>query len=433
MYRGSRFSELWRLIRLVAVGVGAFLAFAALIECVQAYQVLYNVHPYLGFCFLMALLGGVVWAVVYFTLSIIHRPVVLVPPPRCDFETARPRELKRHARYLIAVLERLADNSFVPAESRAVLLAEATAMKNRLGTGVSSEVLIESLRATVEQVIGPAIAPLDAEAERRVRCCVRDTMLGVTVSPWRSMDLLVVLYRNGQMILEVSQLYHGRPRLRDQLHIFGDVMKIAATVQFLNIGSRLIENMTSWIPMLGRFADDIAQGIGAGLFTSVTGYAAIDRCRSFQGWDEAAARAGLGGQLKQFLADLKGVVGDTIMPALRSRIEASNPDDAQATKLMDRMRAGIGEAIDRTCETMDSCVRKPVEVGYRGVATTGAALWGGLRKVGVGTTRAVGWTGGHAWKAAAGTASVIGRFPATLRKRRRVKADDEDAGKEPEE
>jgi len=275
-------------------------------------------------------------------------------------------------------------------------MAEASRMKKRLGVRGKKSELLASLQEAVDNVIIPAIKPLDVEAERRVRNCVRDTMLGVTVSPWRSMDLLVVLYRNGQMVLEISQLYNGRPRWRDQFRILNDVLRIVATVQFLNIGSRLIDNMTSWIPVLGRFADDIAQGIGAGLFTSVTGYAAVDRCRSFQGWDETAARAGLGNQLKQFLADLKGVVADTIIPVLRPRIEAS-ASGARDGNVMDRVRTGIGDAIDKTAETLDTCIRKPVGLGYRGVATTGAVLWGSACKVGGGAARVVSWTGGTSW------------------------------------
>jgi len=293
----------------------------------------------------------------------------------------------------------------------------------RLSAGRHSPELVPALQSTVDRVIKPIIAPLDAEAARRVRCCVRDTMLGVTVSPWRSMDLFVVLYRNGQMILEISRLYHGRPRLRDQLRIFSDVLKIVATVQFLNIGSKLIENMTSWIPVLGRFTDDIAQGIGAGLFTSVTGYATIDRCRSFQGWDETAAREGLGNQLKQFLADLKGVVADTIMPALRYRIEAEAPADRQGSNLMERVRSGIGDAIDRTCETLDSCVRKPVSVGCRGVTSTGSLLWGGVRKVGDGTARVVSWTGGKAWDTARAGSRAAAGVAGKLRSKRRAEDD----------
>jgi uncharacterized membrane protein YcjF (UPF0283 family) len=409
--------SLWRWVRLAVIGVGAFLAFAALIECIQAYQVLYNVHPYLGFAFLAILLVAGGCAALYFVFSMMRRPVALIPPPACDLSKASSRELRMQTRYLISVMDRLSENPLIPGESRAILMAEASRSRKSLGSPCKSSARVLALTQLVETVIVPAIKPLDDEAERRVRACVRDTMLGVTVSPWRSMDLLVVLYRNGQMIVEVSQLYNGRPRLRDQLRILSDVLRIVATVQFLNIGSKLIDNMTSWIPILGRFADDIAQGVGAGLFTSVTGYAAIDRCRSFQGWDESAAKAGLGNQLKQFLADLKGVVGDTIIPALRSRIEAAAPVDGQAN-VMDRVRTGISEAMDKTADTLDSCIRKPVGVGYRGVTSGGAVLWGGARKVGGGTVRAVGWTGAQSWNVVRGSGRLLKRTASHLNPRK---------------
>jgi len=44
---------------------------------------------------------------------------------------------------------------------------------------------------------------LDEQAERIVRECVRDVMLAVVLSPYRSADLLIVLYRNGRMVLEL--------------------------------------------------------------------------------------------------------------------------------------------------------------------------------------------------------------------------------------
>jgi len=65
-----------------------------------------------------------------------------------------------------------------------------------------------------------------------------------------------------------------------------------------------MENLTSWIPVLGRFTDDIAQGIGAGLFTSVAGHATIDRCRCFSGWSENDARIAMGKNLKGFMHDI---------------------------------------------------------------------------------------------------------------------------------
>jgi hypothetical protein len=397
-YRYRLLGDLWRGAKVVIWGVGIFLAFAALIECVQAFQILSTVHPLLGWLFLVVLLGAVGWAVAYYTVAMMRRPTVLLPPPRRDLNTATGRDVRRYARYLVAVMSRLAENPWVAEEARTALRREAAALKGRIGGKSATMALVTVVGEAIDNVIVPAVEPLDQVAAQRVRSCVRDTMLGVTVSPWRSMDLFVVLYRNGRMVLEVSSIYNGRPGLREQLRIFSDVLKIAATVQFLNIGSKLIENLTSWIPVLGRFTDDIAQGIGAGLFTSVTGYATIDRCRAFRGWDEAEARSGMAAKLKQFMVDLKGIVSDSVLPALKGRIEAETPEERRAPNFMERARAGIGEAIDATSETLDACVRKPVRVGYKGVASTGAVLWRGTKRVGDGAGRAAVWTGRQGWR-----------------------------------
>ncbi len=43
-----------------------------------------------------------------------------------------------------------------------------------------------------------------------------------------------------------------------------DIINIIATVNYINMGKNLIEHLGSKVPGIGRFIDDIAQGIGAG-------------------------------------------------------------------------------------------------------------------------------------------------------------------------
>jgi len=50
--------------------------------------------------------------------------------------------------------------------------------------------------------------------------------------------------------------------------------------------------------------------------------------------------------------------------------------------MIEKAKSGIGEAIDVTCETIGSCVRKPVSAGYRGVTATGTHLWGTIVRAG---------------------------------------------------
>jgi len=390
--QGYHLSGFGRLLRALKVGFLAFcifLVFTGLVEALQAYQILYNVHPFLGWLFavvVVILIGG---AACYYFLAMSRMPVVLIPPPKRDPCAMTRRQARSYARYLSDVLDRLSRNLLIAEDQRSALKGHAVDLRAGVRNSKGADDLVPVIVDKIDSVIKPALKPLDKEAEWRVQRCVRDTMLGVTVSPWRSIDLLIVLYRNGQMVVEVSRVYNGRPRLREQASIFADVIRVAAMVQFLNIGSKLMENLTSWIPVLGRFTDDIAQGIGAGLFTSVAGHATIDRCRAFHGWDEEDAKNSVGPKLRMFMADLKGIVADVIMPALKGRIEAETPEDRRTPNIIEKAKSGIGEAIDMTCETIGSCVRKPVSAGYRGVAATGTHLWETIVRAGqLGTQKA---------------------------------------------
>ena len=104
-------------------------------------------------------------------------------------------------------------------------------------------------------------------------------MIAVVLGPFRSADLLVVLYRNGQMILRLAQLYQTRPAPVEQLRIVRDVLAVVATVNLLNFTEKFVEQLFERVPVLGQLAGDVTQGVGAGLLTSATGHAAMNRAR----------------------------------------------------------------------------------------------------------------------------------------------------------
>src|SRR5258706_232187 len=83
--------------------------------------------------------------------------------------------------------------------------------------------------------------------------------------------------------------------------------RVVSAVNFLTFGNRLLEGILAGVPMVGRFADDVAQGIGAGFLTSAVGHAAMQRCEAFHGWDRAAAVETLGAGSKRFLADVRDI------------------------------------------------------------------------------------------------------------------------------
>ena len=74
-------------------------------------------------------------------------------------------------------------------------------------------------------------------------------MIAVVLSPFRSADLLVVLYRNGQMILRLAQLYQTRPAPVEQLRIVRDVLAVVATVNLLNFTEKFVEQLFERVPV----------------------------------------------------------------------------------------------------------------------------------------------------------------------------------------
>lgn len=431
-------TNLLRSLRTAAITAGGLLCFFVFIEIIQAHQVLRNAHPALGALFALVLVGACATFVTWYVVSLKRHPLTLRPPPRRELDKAETRELRAYGRYLRGVMRRLARNEILPDINRAGLESE----DGRLGEALAEEsgltALIDTIRDAEELRIQPAVKELDAAAEREVRRCVRDVMLGVTLSPWRTVDLLVVLYRNAGMVARITSIYNNSPRLREHLLILRDVAAVVATVNFLNYGSKLMQNLVSSVPLLGRFTDDVAQGVGAGLLTSVAGHAALTRCRAFRGWNEAEAQATLRSQLGLFMADIKKIVFDDMLPQLRRPVEALSPEAAREPGWSDRLRDGIAGAIDDTTAVMDSFIRQPVVAAGRGVAKTGSAItertmdgiragWKGTLSGARKTTQALGsgavWVGRTAGKTATATGRLAKRGAASAARKLRKDED----------
>ena len=85
-------------------------------------------------------------------------------------------------------------------------------------------------------------------------------MLGVTLSPFRAVDLAVVIYRNAAMVFRIMSFYNSRPLLSEQVLILRDAFSVVDTVNYLNFGEKLIEQLFSRVPWIGQAVDDFAQG-----------------------------------------------------------------------------------------------------------------------------------------------------------------------------
>lgn len=342
--------DLLRTIKAVVVLFGVLLGFFAVLEVIRAFQTLYSLHPAAGFLFLLVLLGGGVWLGVWFVKTIGQSPRALVPPVIGDPEKADVKQLGRWAKYQVRFLGRLLDNPALDMAAKEKVQTGLESLKAVIAAGTQ---LHEKIAAVETEAIIPAIESLDKQANKQVRDCVRDVMLGVTLSPYKSVDIFIVLYRNIMMAGRIIRIYNSRPTLGNSIRIGLDILNIVATVNYINMGKNLIEALASRLPGIGKLTDDIAQGIGAGFMTSIAGHAAIDRCRAYRLWNSQDARAGLLSKVGDFYADVRDIFFADVWGFVKLH-------SGQAT---DQVKDTIYQALDQVAQTLGQCVKVPVKAG----------------------------------------------------------------------
>jgi len=340
----------WKILRFVVLAVGMLLSFFAVIELLRAYQTLYEFHPAAGFVFLGLLVCGTIWLGGYLVVNLASLPAVLKPPTISNPNNPTNREIRRYCKYLTKYIGRLSSNVALSTEDRNKAKEGMVELAPALDTGDNKEALLIAVEKAEEQVIKPILAKLNEEANRQIRSCVRDVMLGVTVSPYKAADLIIVLYRDLVMVMRIVRIYNSRPRFRQQLRILGDTIKVVATVNYINIGKSLLEGLGSKLPVIGQYTDDIAQGMGAGLMTSVAGHAAIDRCQAFKGWHEQEAKHNLRNRVSDFYADVRDIFWKDTLPEITKFVG----------KLPKESLEKIHSALDRTGNAIASFVRVPM-------------------------------------------------------------------------
>ncbi|MBN1764793.1 MAG: DUF697 domain-containing protein [Sedimentisphaerales bacterium] len=303
----------WLLARKIALLLGIVLSFFAVLELFRAYITLRDIHWLLGYSFVVILAVLIVWTFVYFFRAFRDLPRTLTPVPR--------EKIRKYAKYLTRYLKRLQVNPHLSPEQIENIVTHRKNLEAQLTPKTRKDDLAKTAEDIETNCIEPALKTLDNLAEKKIRAAVRDIMITVTISPYRSMDLLVVTYRNLGMIKNIAVIYNSRPSLRESLAILCDTLRVVAAVNFVNLGGKMVENLTKGlpgiIPGVSRIVDDCTEGLAAGLFSSVTGHAARHRCRAFGCWDLEQAKVTIAKQLKTFSTDVGGMFFKDILPLLR--------------------------------------------------------------------------------------------------------------------
>ena len=361
--------QIWNLFVRLVVVAGVLLSFVFLAECLRVILFFHRIHPAAGLACAGIFFIGILVLFIYLWKGLRAYPRVLVPPLMPELPKASHAEMRKYCGYLIEYLDRLAENRNLDSESVKIAQDCVLNIKDVLGAHPLNDDLVRTIAKTEEETIRPLLSQMDEQASQEVRRSVRDVMLAVTLSPYPSVDILIVLYRSFKMVFRVMRIYKSRPALREECLILRDILVVVATVNFLNISRKLIESLFSQVPVIGRVIDDIGQGLGAGLLTSVAGHAAMDRCAAFRGWNDEEEVRSLGARMANFLADVKDLFTKDLMPELKGRIRSAvSPDEADQPGFWDTITRGVASAIDMTAKTVDFLVIKPATAGVQTVA-----------------------------------------------------------------
>ncbi|MFT5923221.1 MAG: putative membrane protein [Paraglaciecola sp.] len=145
------------------------------------------------------------------------------------------------------------------------------------------------------------LAPIDKLAMQQVSKNASAASVMIAVSPFALLDMLIVLWRNIQMLNQVSEIYGlhlgywGRVKL---------IRKIFHTMLYAGAAEILSDagNYSLSAGLAGKLSTRIAQGMGAGVLTARIGLKAIDECRPLP-WI-SKPKPGVSVISKQLLADL---------------------------------------------------------------------------------------------------------------------------------
>jgi uncharacterized membrane protein YcjF (UPF0283 family) len=404
--------QFWNIVVKTAVASGILLTFVFMAEVLRLFVLFFRFNRAVGMAFAAVVAAGMVILIVQFVRRVLIHPRSLVPPSLPDLSGASHEDMQRYCKYLARYLDRLAANPSLDDDQRDEVLDNSANIRDVLRSHPLNEDLTRTIRHSENDVIAPALAQLGEQASAEVRRCVRDVMLGVMLSPYPSVDLLIVLYRNMAMVSRLIRIYNTRPGIREQLLILRDIVLVVATVNFLNISRKLIESLFSQVPMIGRALDDIGEGLGAGLLTSVAGHAAMDRCAAFRAWNRDTAVQALGSRMTGFLNDVRDLLTKDLVADFKGRVRSSvPPETTESPGFWDTVMSGIATAVEMTARVVDSLLVQPAVAGAQGIANVGSQVRRTMVRAGSSAVRA---TTRHGRAASHGVARVARTFAQRL-------------------
>jgi len=260
------------------------------------YRMFADIHPALGLVFVI-LLAAILIILVGRPLASFFSTPVMARPPSVHLDADDPSKAAMSARlaYDLKYLKALSRNPELKAERKAIAadMRHGRDLLARVGgaRGEEAKQLARDIASFEESHIEARLKDIDARVDRLIHSNAVGVGVATAISMNGTVDAFIVLWRNANLVSQISRLYFGRPHLRGSLLIMRDVAAIVVL-------SRALEDVTDITgdvigSLLGRMgglvAGPVMDGAINAMMTLKLGYLAKRRCRSFEAWSPKTA------------------------------------------------------------------------------------------------------------------------------------------------
>ncbi|MFN3911290.1 YcjF family protein [Hyphomonas sp.] len=315
----SQWVQGWRVVKWSVSAVAVIACLMVIGQGYLFYRLFDDVHPLLGYAYILLLTAGLALLVVRPMISFLSMPVAARPPDLAiDAKAPQPEALAARIRYDIRYLQMLAANPLTKDERPAIAqgIAEARGLLARTGPATPPQALALSAELEVFERtrIETLLAPLDKRANSIIHAEAVGVGAATAVSMNGTLDAFIVLWRNANLVARISRLYFGRPHLMGSLRILRDVAAIVVAARALEDVSEITGDIIGGLlgHMGGLIAGPVMDGGINAMMTLKLGYLAKRRCRSFKGWSAGQAAAISEGALQEVKAESGPVIADLL-------------------------------------------------------------------------------------------------------------------------
>jgi uncharacterized membrane protein YcjF (UPF0283 family) len=269
----------------------------ALAEVLNVFRMLAAVHPLLGWLFVAAVAILLISLVGIPAVRFLSLSAVAIPPKMPDDRTdVTHKNLTKRLNYLARYLRGLRRNPLLAESVAEIDSVIETVKKLKRNSGKAGNPLFEDVLKEIEALerekVEKLLRPLDQKVDKAVYSEALSVGVATAVSFNGTMDALIILWRNMNMISKIGKTYYGRPGPLGVLRILGDVLAASLAGAYLqNLSEFAGGALANWLGSLaGVIAGPVVDGTANALVTLRVGYLAKARCRSFRAWTPASRR-----------------------------------------------------------------------------------------------------------------------------------------------